>query len=277
MQSKTIGGIGRFMVGVGAAIEHAESGKVLVIKRAGDHHKGAWEIVYGRLDQHEDFETGLRREVAEETGITDLEIVDHISVWHTYRGKQQMAELEVLGTTFACRTTTTEVTLSEEHSAYEWVAPEELKKYKTVDEIAREFGKYQEYRNNRDVIEQCQAKATRAMADYQNLVRRQAEDRQKFARLASLDLVSSLLEPLEHLRLASAQLNDSGLQMVVAQLEDRLKDHGLEAIDPQGQSFDVASMEAVESQGKGQKVLLVIKPGWKLNGTVIQHAKVSLD
>ena len=272
---QAIAGIGQFMVGVGAVIELGTSGTFLVMKRQDEFHQGAWEIVYGRLDQHEDLVTGLKREVREETGISQLEVFEHYSHWHFYRGKKA-AETEVIGVSFSCRTNQEEIKLSTEHSEYAWVTAEEMLKLSTVPDIHADMKKYLEYRDRQARLEQSQAVATRALADYQNLVRRQQDDRQKLARLANLDFITSLLEPLEHLQLASAQLNDKGLQMIIVQLIERLKAQGLEPINPIGLPFDVTTMEAVDSMGEGNTVGNVVKIGWRLNDHVIQHAKVGL-
>lgn len=67
---------GRFQVAVGAIIQLAKIDKVLLIRRAtAQYDGGIWEVPIGRLKQFETFADGLRREVAEETGITDLTFV----------------------------------------------------------------------------------------------------------------------------------------------------------------------------------------------------------
>lgn len=270
-----VAGIGHFMVAVGAVIELANSGKFLLLKRSDEFHKNAWEFVYGRIDQGENLETALRREVREETGIDELEVIDQFSTWHMYRG-DQTSENEVIGISFYCRTNTAEPKLSSEHSQFKWATLEEASKLVSVEGIVEDLNKFKTFLSQKSVIEQYRSQAERALADYQNLVRRQQDDRQKFARLANLDFISSLLEPLDHLQLASAQLKDKGLEMVVGQLTEKLKSQGLESINPLGQAFDVATMEAVDIQGEGKTVGSVIKPGWKLYDQVIQHAKVGL-
>lgn len=116
----------------------------------------------------------------------------------------------------------------------------------------------------------------RVLADYQNLVRRTQQDRVKFIQLANQDLVTELLQPLEHLELATAQLNDKGLIMALDQLKRTLADFGLEEIKVMGQPFDVATMEVVEGSQPGKLVKQVVRRGYMLNGIVIQHAKVIL-
>lgn len=122
-----------------------------------------------------------------------------------------------------------------------------------------------------------QQQAARAQADYQNLLRRTQEDRVKFVKMAGRELVTDLLEPLSHLNMAAAQLNDPGLTMVVKQLSTRLEQNGLREIQVLGKPFDVHTMEATEILDEGDVVVTkVVTPGYELNGEVIAHAKVVL-
>jgi len=116
--------IGRFMVAVGAVIKLQDSNKVLLVKRSDklDWKPGEWEIIYGRLDQHEDLERGLKREVKEESGIDKLSIGSISRCWHIYRGKK-CAHNELIGLTFVCETNQEIIQLSSEHSEYQWVKP----------------------------------------------------------------------------------------------------------------------------------------------------------
>lgn len=125
-QSTSKNPVGRFMVAVGAVIELRDTGKILVIRRAGeqDWRGGEWEIIYGRIDQFEDTETGLRREVLEETGLNNLEIHETLRVWHIFRGPE-LAENELIGITYRCTTSQEDVHISTEHTQYKWVTPEE--------------------------------------------------------------------------------------------------------------------------------------------------------
>ncbi len=116
-----------------------------------------------------------------------------------------------------------------------------------------------------------------ALADYQNLVRRTSEERSKVAKLAAKNFVEDLIQPLNHLSLASEQLNDAGLNMVITQLWQALEQNGLKKIDALGKPFDVTLMEASEIGEKGETVVKVISEGYTLNNEVIQHAKVILD
>lgn len=119
--------IGRFMIAVGAVIVNRQTGKTLLVKRSGAAgiNEGRWEIVYGRIDQHEDLVDAVNREVREETGIQQLEITKLLRIWHIYRGEKE-ADKEVYGLTFYCETDQEEITLSSEHTEYQWLTFEEV-------------------------------------------------------------------------------------------------------------------------------------------------------
>lgn len=117
--------VGRFMIGVGCIMEHVPTGKILCLKReSSDFQKGEWELMYGRIDQHEELFTALRREVGEETGLREFQIHRLLRLWHLYRGERS-AETEIHGFTFHCTTTDQHVELSSEHSAFAWLDPED--------------------------------------------------------------------------------------------------------------------------------------------------------
>jgi molecular chaperone GrpE len=123
-------------------------------------------------------------------------------------------------------------------------------------------------------LERAQDKERRALADYQNLVRRTQADSARFAKFATRELVAQLVQPLEHLKLASEQVKDPGLEMVLTQLWQVLEQNGVSVVDPLGKEFSVDTMEAVEQLGEGTQVTQVVTRGYLLNGEVLQHAKV---
>lgn len=127
-------------------------------------------------------------------------------------------------------------------------------------------------------LKQAQENERRARADYQNLVRRTQDERAQLIKLATKSFVADLLQPLAHLSLASQQLNDQGLNMVIQQLWQVLDTQGLKEINPLGQKFDLLTMEVVDKEEDVDEnegvVVKVVKAGYSLNGEVIQHAKV---
>ena len=127
-------------------------------------------------------------------------------------------------------------------------------------------------------LQEAENARLRALADYQNLQRRSQADRANWSKLATQDVMASLLVPLEHLLMASQQLRDPGLAMVVTQLFDQLAEHGLKKIDVLGKSFNAETMEAIAgSNPTGKKVSAVMQNGYTLNGVLIQPAKVTIE
>ncbi|HEX7017780.1 MAG TPA: nucleotide exchange factor GrpE [Patescibacteria group bacterium] len=123
-------------------------------------------------------------------------------------------------------------------------------------------------------LAEAQEREKRALADYQNIIRRNQEERLRLTKAVTQEVVGRLVEPLHHLNLAAQQLNDPGLDMVVTQLWQKLHEMGLQEIDVLGKPFDVETMEVVEKKGEGTTVTQVMTPGYVLNGEVIQHARV---
>lgn len=80
---------------------------------------GPWELPGGRIGTDEAPETGVRREVYEETGL--LVAVDrpiHTAAWRNERGEDRYAVV------FRCRADDREVRLSSEHVHWRWIPPE---------------------------------------------------------------------------------------------------------------------------------------------------------
>ena len=109
-----------------AGLVENPQGEVLLIQR---NNKGTspnfWEDAGGRLHQSEKPEDGLKREIGEETGIFDIEIVKPLTVFHNYIGRVKTAENEFVGISYWCKTKTSKVKLSDEHIDYQWVKPEQ--------------------------------------------------------------------------------------------------------------------------------------------------------
>lgn len=69
----------------GGGLVFNEKGEFLVIER-----NGVWDLPKGKLEKNEDFETAALREVEEETGLTQLQLVSPvISTYHTYMLKKK--------------------------------------------------------------------------------------------------------------------------------------------------------------------------------------------
>lgn len=126
-------------------------------------------------------------------------------------------------------------------------------------------------------IEALDSKWKRALADYQNLEKRNRDQQSLLAQLASLSMVERLLPVYDHLLLAANHINDSGLTMVIKQFTDVLEAEGVHEIPAQGLPFDACTMECVE-QVPGQKdsVITVINQGFTIGSRVVRPARVTV-
>lgn len=116
---------GRFMVAMGAIIEN-HLGQILIVKRSDnkDFAPGIWEYPMGRLKQFEEPLEGLKREVTEEVGL-QIEIIKPLRTFSWIRGKEKDPEKEVVEVVYWAKILEDEtVTLSDEHSEYQWVTPD---------------------------------------------------------------------------------------------------------------------------------------------------------
>ena len=131
----------------------------------------------------------------------------------------------------------------------------------------------------RSQLTKCEEAEKRAMADYKNLMRRTQEERMKMMQYATRDVIEHLLQPYEHLYLATEQLKDKGLQMVYQQFQNAFAAEGLAEIVCLGKAFDVGTMEVIgkepaSSDKQVDTVVRVAQRGYTLHGEVIRPAKV---
>ena len=120
-----------FHVGVKALLTNSAN-KLLVLRTIPFHNtEPHWDIPGGRIQQSDDAETTLRREVAEETGISNIDgitfytaVISNIEI--------PVAEVGTVGLLlmiYTVRTSdTAAIDLSDEHTTYEWVDYQEAAK-----------------------------------------------------------------------------------------------------------------------------------------------------
>lgn len=126
----------------------------------------------------------------------------------------------------------------------------------------------------------------RALADYQNLLKQTAKEKMEFAMYANEHILKEILPVYDNLKLSvehnNGKLSDewlNGVEHVVKQFKDVLEKIGVEEINAQDGKFDHNTMEAVENQETEDEkldgfVARQMKAGYKLNGRVIEAAKV---
>lgn len=122
----------------------------------------------------------------------------------------------------------------------------------------------------------------RAVADYHNLEKRVTEGRSELSSWASIELIKKLLPVLDNLEKAVSGMSDEekksgwaqGVVMSVKQLNEILKNEGLDQIGADGQ-FDPNLHEAVDMrEGDNEKILEVTRKGYKIGNKILRPAQV---
>ena len=128
-----------------------------------------------------------------------------------------------------------------------------------------------------------------ARADFENYQIRAQRDRAEERRYAQLPLAHDLLGPLDNLERATEAAKQvgekgplaQGVGMIVAQLLDVLKRHGVTRIEAQGQPFDPnlhqAVMQQVSAELPPNTVVQVLESGYLMHDRVLRPARVAVS
>jgi len=244
----------------------------------------AWRNTYtppaGKVEMGETLEETVRRETKEETNlnIKNLKFLgfqECSKLGDEYSKKDKhlvfvdyKAELEGKP----------EVKLNEEATEYKWLKVEEWLKRKDLATFTRTA-----IEKNLKNEENFENKYLRALADYQNLLKRTAQEKVDFVKYANEDLIMSIIPVYDNLKMSLAHVDETvkkngwleGISHIIRQFKDVLESADVEEIKTIGEKFDHNTMEAVE--GKGEKVVKEVRSGYKLNGKVIIAAKVIVN
>ncbi len=132
-----------FQMAVKAFIRNDE-GKILILKEADEYSDGTnpekWQIPGGRLKPGERYNQALKREIKEETNL-EIEIEDPFTIGE-WRPKIQGEKFQIVAVFFKCRKTLGEVKLSEEHSEYRWINPENPPNLDFIGNVPERIEKY---------------------------------------------------------------------------------------------------------------------------------------
>jgi molecular chaperone GrpE len=123
-------------------------------------------------------------------------------------------------------------------------------------------------------IQTLESSLTRALADYANLERRYSEQSGAVVKFATANLLAKLLDIRDHLAMASTQIKDQSLTMILGSLDKLLVDEGVEQVKTEG-LYDPHSMECQEmGEGEKDQVVKVVRPGYRLHDRVLRTARV---
>jgi molecular chaperone GrpE (heat shock protein) len=138
----------------------------------------------------------------------------------------------------------------------------------------------------------------RVMADYDNLKKRSEDERNQMYKLASISFFGKLLPIIDNLKSAQNHIKDSGIAIIIGQLETLAREEGFEEIKIDvGDDFNHETMEVIETietkeekdnnnnTNMDGKVAEVVQSGWRHAGspglgedgaTIVRHARVKV-
>lgn len=144
-----------------------------------------------------------------------------------------------------------------------------------------------------DALAVCQQQAKeylsgwkRAQADYQNLRRTAEQERTDTIRFANQGLLHDLIPLVDHFSLAFKAIPEKdrnsnwlkGIEHIMTNFKQVLKDYGVEIIPTVGQQFDPSKHEAVsevESDKPEGEIVEELGAGFWMHGKVLRPAKVT--
>lgn len=137
--------------------------------------------------------------------------------------------------------------------------------------------------NTNEEFDAMKNQLARAMADYANLQKRTDEERGTMFKLASMSFMTKILPIIDNLKQAQNHVKDSGIAMIIGQLENLAKEEGFEEIKTNiGDEFSEQTMEVTEvletqDEKENNKIADIVVSGWKYSdGTIIRHARVKV-
>ena len=111
----------------------------LLLKRS-EEKGGFWQPVSGGVERNEDYIQAVKREIAEETGITDILNIVDLKMSYEYEATKNNVRMKMKDVCFGAEVIqTASVNLSDEHSNYKWCNREEVYTYLNWENIRLPF------------------------------------------------------------------------------------------------------------------------------------------
>ncbi len=237
----------------------------------------------GGLESGEALEEGVIREIKEETDM-DIENLEFIGFTNAYDVNEKYKKVynHLIFFDFIARVKgEPKIKLNEEGVGYKWFK---------IDDLIKKGDSFFPHKDLLKILKKIKSgeynfehKHKRALADYQNLLKQTAKEKQEFVKYANEQLIHDVLPVYDNLKLALKHAEETpnndnirdGVKYILKQFKDVLNNLGVEEIKITGMKFDHNTMEAIE--GKGDKIKKEVKAGYRLHGKIIAPAKVVLE
>ena len=119
----------------GAILYNEDIQKFLLLKRVNDPF---WEFPKGHIEENEEIQETLKREIEEETGIKVVNIIKEIGKLNFEIKKENKVKKRVISY-YLVKTLEESVKLSEEHSDYIWLNYQDVIDYLEFEDIKNIF------------------------------------------------------------------------------------------------------------------------------------------
>lgn len=256
-----------------------QKNEILLIKN--DKWLNVWTIPGGKVEEGENIEKSAIREIMEETGLK-IDNLKFISVSEAINPKYYYKKKHFIFINYSAKEIGGKLQKSREVSEYKWLKPKEAIKRNDISDtvlpVIIEFIKTLETKD--EEMEDYKGKYQRALADLQNLIKKNEQDKKEFIKYALADFLQDLLPIYDHLKLSLIGLPETekksawvvGVEHILRQFKDLLHLKKVEEIQTVGHKFNHNLMEAVE--GEGDLVVKEISPGYTLEDRLLRPAKV---
>jgi len=127
-------------------------------------------------------------------------------------------------------------------------------------------------------IEIWKGRYLRALADYQNLEKRNKVIREEETKFAAKNVILKLLLILDILEKVDKTLNDQGVKLAVKMFYKLLEEEKITKINVLGKKFDPIVMECIEVIGNGKDDLVSeeIRAGYLMHDQILRVAQVKV-
>ncbi len=131
---------------------------------------------------------------------------------------------------------------------------------------------------NAEKISELEENWKRALADYKNLEKRAANEREVLVNFANIVLIESLLPILDNFEKLENHTNDMGISMSIKEFGNTLIRAGLSEVETNlNDEFDSEKMDAIESiNGSENKVVEIIRKGYFFKNKLLRPVSVKV-
>lgn len=144
---------------------------------------------------------------------------------------------------------------------------------KNMDDLKKQLADSQKQ------IEDLTVSWKRALADYQNLEKRIAQDREELTKYIAQNIIRDFLDVFDGLERSDEHLKDQGLHIAVSNFQTILEKNGLKRIEVLGKKFNPETMECIEviPGKKEDEVVEEMRSGYLLWEKVLRVAQVKVE